>query len=100
MHAIVWLKTKFWMLLGLPRCDKITRLVSQSMDRKLSWKEEFLLDFHCAICGQCDCFHKQLEILRDTAQTVSNENAPGLSAEARNRMKQRLERAAREPFRG
>jgi hypothetical protein len=66
------------------------------MDRKLSWKEEFLLDFHSVICGQCDCFHKQLEILRETAHTVPDESAPGLSTEARNRMKQRLESATRE----
>lgn len=64
------------------------------MDRKLTWKEESLLKFHYLICGQCDCYHKQLQLIRECIQDGAPERTR-LSEEARMRIKKSLQQGTK-----
>jgi len=45
-------------------CKEATRLVSQGLDRKLSFGERLMLRVHLAICDGCTNFSKQVAFLR------------------------------------
>ncbi len=95
MVSSLWLSLKqhLWSGLGLPRCNHLTYLASQAMDRKLSLKERMLLGSHYVICGQCVLYREQLEVMRHSLRTKE----PGttsidssLSPETRDRIKSLL----------
>lgn len=93
MLFILWLKRHLWSGLRLPRCNRLTFLVSQSMDRKLTFNERLLLGAHYIICDRCDRYHKQLEVMRTSVQVDQGATAPdegSLSPAARDRMKKLL----------
>jgi hypothetical protein len=48
-------------------CKDASRLLSQSMDRKLSLAEQAKLRLHLALCDACRSFGRQLERLRQAA---------------------------------
>ncbi len=45
-------------------CKEVTRLVSESLDRKLSVAERFRLKIHLMICKGCKNFSEQMTFLR------------------------------------
>ena len=45
-------------------CKETTRLVSQGLDRRLSFGERVALRVHLAICDGCSNFTRQLRFLR------------------------------------
>lgn len=53
-------------------CKEASRLLSQSLDRKLSWKERLELRFHLFICDMCKRFAKQLKIMQIAMQDWVN----------------------------
>ncbi|HKD82407.1 MAG TPA: zf-HC2 domain-containing protein [Candidatus Angelobacter sp.] len=92
---VLWLKRSFWAILGLPRCDQLTALISNSMDRELAFGERLLLRFHLFICGRCRRYQEHLELIRCSARRRDREEVlidACLSVESRSRMKQLLSR--------
>ena len=51
-------------------CKAASRLISQSLDRTLTWQERLALRFHLAICKHCMRFSQQLSQLRIAVKTM------------------------------
>lgn len=50
--------------LGMPSCESVSRLVSESHDRTMSWRERTKVRFHLAMCHYCTRFQRQLDVLK------------------------------------
>ncbi|MCI0414183.1 hypothetical protein L0222_15475 [bacterium] len=85
----------FWLARRLPACDEVLTLISESMDRKLPWRQRMTLLLHNQICVWCKRYANQLLILRQAMRSQENENAllanEILSPDARERMKRLLD---------
>ena len=91
-HAVRW-----WLLRRLPACKQIVKVISESMERRLSLRERITIKLHLWICLWCVWYLEQLQLMRDTIRTKASQEPnlessvlPPLSAEARERMKLRL----------
>ncbi len=75
-------------------CKEVTRLVSESLDRKLPLGRRIMVRLHLLMCSLCSRFRKQAFFLRDAARHFwkvgESAPGPGLSPEARDRIKQAL----------
>ncbi len=77
-------------------CKQVSQLVSESLDRDLSFRQRVGVRLHLMMCGMCRAYEKQMLLLRKIAQIYGKQAAAGeaseqhLSAEARKRMKQTL----------
>lgn len=54
-------------------CKQASQLISQSLDRRLSWQERLSLRLHTIICDACRRFSQQLHTLRVALKRM-NEN--------------------------
>jgi argininosuccinate lyase len=54
-------------------CKQASQIISQSLERKLSWNERFALKLHLFICKYCLRFSQQLHTLRVALKRI-NEN--------------------------
>jgi len=88
-HAIRW-----WLLRRLPTCKQTVKVISESMERRLSLGEQITVKLHLWICLWCVWYLEQLQLMRDTIRSKASEepnlessSLPPLSAEARERMK-------------
>ena len=54
-------------------CRDITALVSQSLDKKLSWRACFAVRLHVMICARCRNFQKQTQFIRKAARHYTGE---------------------------
>lgn len=52
-------------------CKKVTRLVSESLDRKLSLDQRMGMRIHLMMCKFCSRYQEQLFFLRKTARRYS-----------------------------
>ncbi len=79
------------------RCEEADRLMSDSLDRRLSWTERVALRGHVAVCRACRRARRQLLILQQTMRkSLETADANGdemLSPEARDRIRQALKDA-------
>ncbi len=80
-----------------PPCKEVTRLVSESLDRDLSGPERLKLRMHFLMCVLCRRFARQVRFVRDTLRRHPDRldgqdlsPPPGLSTEARDRIKRSL----------
>ncbi len=48
----------------MERCRRITQLVSDGLDRRLTFGERLRVRFHLAICSACANFEKQMQYIR------------------------------------
>ena len=55
-------------------CKEVTRLVSQGLDRKLSFSERVRLRVHLGICDGCTNFREQLAFLREAMTKLADES--------------------------
>jgi hypothetical protein len=71
-------------------CKDASKIISQSLDRKLTMGERFNLKLHLLICKYCKYFSQQLQTLRVAVKAnvyaVENDNTIEMSAEAKNRI--------------
>jgi hypothetical protein len=44
-------------------CRRATELMSQRLDRTLTWQERLSLRFHLSMCGACTQCNRQFELL-------------------------------------
>lgn len=49
-------------------CKHATQLMSQELDRPLSWRERTALRLHLLFCDGCRNFRKQMEFMRTAAR--------------------------------
>jgi hypothetical protein len=76
----------------LPPCKEIVKIISASLDRKLTFRERIILKLHLAACEPCARYMDQSQLLSSAAHTI-DENlkndlyAGRLSDEARERLK-------------
>lgn len=82
----------------LPDCKKIVVLASQSLDRRLSWRERITLQLHLITCSACLRFSEQSKFLRRAMgeyydRCSVDENHVTISDEARDRLKTAMNKA-------
>jgi Putative zinc-finger len=80
-------------------CKEVARLVSASLDGGLSFRQRLALRVHLLLCSGCCRFRRQMLFLREAVGRHTGADAPddanGLSAEARERIRRALEREVR-----
>jgi hypothetical protein len=83
-----------------PKCREVVRILSQSMDSKLSLTMRIKLRLHYLICAWCQRYEKQLRELRKFASSVPDHvdefSEDTLSPTAKERMKEALRENLRE----
>ncbi len=52
-------------------CKQTSQLVSQSLDRRLTWQERFAVKVHLWICKYCRRFSRQLLAVRSGLQRMT-----------------------------
>ena len=76
-------------------CKEVSKMVSESMDRKFPLHHRILMTVHLFMCRYCNRFKKQLLILRNAVECedIHEENlgrSPSLSKETHERIKQAM----------
>jgi hypothetical protein len=72
-------------------CRDVSQLVSESLDRKLSFRQRMQVRLHLLMCRLCSRFRRQTLFLRDAGRRLAVEETDDtLSPEARERIKQLL----------
>ena len=76
-------------------CKDVSQKFSESLDRKLPLHERMLIRMHQLMCRYCARFGRQLLLLRELSRSdqltgVTQKSAPGLSPDARARIKSAL----------
>ena len=76
-------------------CKQASQLLSQSLDRNLSWQERLTLRLHLFICKYCKRFGQQLLALRVAlkrmGENVENDINITLTAETKARIAKAME---------
>ncbi|MDD5275527.1 MAG: zf-HC2 domain-containing protein [Methylovulum sp.] len=54
-------------------CREITALVSQGMDKKLSFGERLAIGFHVMMCSHCRNFQSQSQFMRKAARRYTGQ---------------------------
>lgn len=88
---------RFWLLRHLPTCKQTVAVISESMERALSVRERVLLKLHVWVCMWCQWYLEHLQIIRTSLREQAEQipesslaSTPGLSDEARERLKRKL----------
>ncbi len=75
-------------------CKQASKLISQSLDRPLSWYELIQLRLHLMMCGACNRFKKQLKSLHigllKIVSNIENDSAIQLPLDAKTRIAEKL----------
>lgn len=76
-------------------CKEASQLLSQSLDRELSWRERWSLRIHLMMCEFCRRFGQQIRLVRDMVRRQVGEMEQNgnirLPDEARERIAKRIE---------
>ena len=57
-------------------CKEASRLISEGMDRRLSFMERIALHLHVGVCDACTRFSRQLGFLRRALQKMPGPDDP------------------------
>ena len=78
-------------------CREVSQLVSESLDRRLSWRERISVWMHVGMCSLCRTYRRQVLRLNRLVRGAFRQGAPpgavsddGLSDEAKQDIKSRL----------
>jgi len=79
-------------------CKETTRLVSESLDRPLSFRQRMSVTMHLLLCRFCSRYRKQMRLMRlalerlakDKGDELGSISDDSLSTEARERIKKTL----------
>ena len=58
------------------RCEESSRLVSEALDRELSWSERYAVRTHRMICSSCRRLKHQLDFVREAARNAGQSEPP------------------------
>ncbi len=76
-------------------CKQASRIISQSLDKPLSWSDRMKLKFHLFICDACTNFNRQLRLIRNAIQHMrhetENDTSIQLNLDAKARIKQAID---------
>jgi hypothetical protein len=80
-------------------CHDTSPLISELMDHNLPLGKRLRLRFHLGMCGVCQIYKKQLEIIRALAQKLGHDGAPSqkeavLSEQAKIKIKETLKQSS------
>lgn len=82
------------------RCREVSKLVSESMERKLPFRQRMAVWMHLALCRMCAGFARQMQLLRRAAHEhperltrEATDSDVTLPAAARERIKATLRNA-------
>ena len=86
---------KHWMF----KCREVSRMISESMDRKLPLHHRIMIRIHLAMCKYCARFKRQIQLMqaacrRLEAAVEGPDAAAVLSPEARERIASAIKNAA------
>jgi hypothetical protein len=75
-------------------CRETTELASRAMDERLPFGDRMAMRMHLAICENCTRFALQLQEMRRLfrVETAGNDDAAGLSEQARQRIASELQK--------
>lgn len=73
-------------------CRHITRLISEALDRSLSWQQRLRVGIHLLGCSPCRRFRRAVRWLHGSLPTAASDAS--LSPQARERIRRVLEEAA------
>ncbi len=84
-----------WLIKMTPPCNQIVKLVSEEMDHPLPVRTRLSIRLHLLICKWCERYKQQLIFIQNVMRhspdkLLWQEPSAGLSAEARERLKQAL----------
>lgn len=75
-------------------CKQSSQLISQSLDKSLTWSERLNLKFHLFICKYCARFYHQLHTVKAAVDKLRNQveqdESITLSEEAKAKMIQKI----------
>jgi len=78
-----------------PHCHDVTRLLSESMDRRLPLRTRLLIRLHFSICVWCKRYGRHLKLLRNCSSEFPEKGceygSATLSSSARERLKNALQ---------
>ena len=74
----------------MKNCKQTSLLVTQSMDRRLTWSERLGMRIHLAMCDNCARFVKQMRLIREMLDSEDDAVQPGLPEERRERIARKL----------
>lgn len=85
-----------WVWRTLPTCKEVVKLLTSSMDRRLTLREWFVAKLHLHACDSCVNFLKQIKFIRSTllqgdAKLGEVNTSVKLGDDARIRIKKALE---------
>lgn len=72
-------------------CKETSVLVTQSLDRRLTWTERLGMRLHLAVCENCTRFTKQMRQLREWLSEEDEAAQAGLTDEGRERIARKLQ---------
>ncbi len=76
-------------------CKKASQLISQSLNKSLSWNERLSLKLHLLICKNCDQIRQQFQTLhvaiKRIGKNIEDDETIILPAESRKRIEQSID---------
>lgn len=79
-------------------CKETTRLISEDLDQPLPWSKRVAVRMHVLLCRRCAAYRRQLRaitnllrVARSRAHSMPTHTGPGLTDEARDRIKKSLQ---------
>lgn len=84
-------------------CREVTKLISESLDRPLSFRQRISVAMHLAFCRFCSRYQEQMRLIRAAMRrlathkgdAVDKTSDASLSPDARERIKRELDRNSR-----
>jgi hypothetical protein len=76
----------------MKNCKETSTLVTQSLDRRLNWREQVGMRLHLKVCSNCARFMRQMHLIRAWLHSEENEaGQAGLNDETRARIARKLQ---------
>ncbi|WP_035055811.1 zf-HC2 domain-containing protein [Andreprevotia chitinilytica] len=66
----------------MANCKKVTRLLSDALDRPLTPGEWLTIRTHLPMCSGCRNYRKQIALLREATKLIRDGEAPAAADEA------------------
>jgi hypothetical protein len=83
---------RYWLFRRLPVCQDIVKDISRSMEQRLTLRERVNVRVHLWICAWCQRYLEHLQLIHHASQATpfDNSDLPGLSVDARERIRNKL----------